>query len=112
MVNQIDIISHTPLHLACISGNYRLVRSLVRAGADIHAKDGNGRTPLDICNEKKNEELIYTLKQTQAGSISFQKFNFFLIFPFLEILFSNQLGVAHHTDGHGSGFNHPFYNFI
>ena len=78
MVNQKDVISHTPLHLACISGNCRLVRSLVRAGADIHIKDGNERTPLDICTEKKNDELIYTLKQTHCGLLSFSHFSFFL----------------------------------
>jgi len=63
-INQRDLVECTPLHLACISGNCSVVRSLVRKGAQISAKDATGRTPLLICIEKKNEELIDTIKQT------------------------------------------------
>jgi ankyrin repeat protein len=66
-INQKDLVECTPLHLACISGNCSVVRALVRKGAQISAKDITGRTPLEICKEKKNEELVDTLKQTTEG---------------------------------------------
>lgn len=38
----------TPLHDAALNGHIRLVKLLVERGADIHAKNRRGKTPLDI----------------------------------------------------------------
>lgn len=41
----------TPLHLAAVGERTELANILLESGADIHAKDTQGRTPLDIANE-------------------------------------------------------------
>jgi hypothetical protein len=38
----------TVLHKACSSRNLHVARKLIEYGADVHAKDQNGRTPLDL----------------------------------------------------------------
>ena len=38
----------TPLHYAAVSGNALLVRALLVGGADVNARDDNGRTPLHL----------------------------------------------------------------
>lgn len=41
----------TPLHIEADAGNLHHVQALVKSGANIHAKDNNGQTPLDLaCN--------------------------------------------------------------
>ena len=48
---------HTPLHLACL-GAEEIVRMLLAAGGDPKAKDGYGRTPLDLAVEV-SEDIVY-----------------------------------------------------
>jgi len=38
----------TPLHLAVVNSNYRIVKKLLLRGADRSIKDCSDRTPLDI----------------------------------------------------------------
>jgi ankyrin repeat protein len=42
----------TPLHYAARLGREKVLRVLVAAGADIHATDAKGRTPLDLARKK------------------------------------------------------------
>ena len=41
----------TPLHIACIRGNFGVVQALLMAGADFDAKDIDGNTPAHFCAE-------------------------------------------------------------
>jgi ankyrin repeat protein len=47
MVNACSIQDQTPLHLALEEGNPGLALELVRLGADVNARDGEGYSPLD-----------------------------------------------------------------
>ncbi|KAH3739692.1 hypothetical protein DPMN_046349 [Dreissena polymorpha] len=51
----------TPLHLAVITDQPRVVRSLVSAGSDKDARDKNGDTPLHICCRKGYVDCIIAL---------------------------------------------------
>ncbi|KAF4568281.1 palmitoyltransferase akr1 [Pleurotus pulmonarius] len=44
----------TPLHWAVVRGNRPSIRKLIEKGADINAKDGEGRTPRDMAVELKS----------------------------------------------------------
>jgi hypothetical protein len=44
----------SPLHWAVVRGNRACVRALVDAGADVAAKDANGRTPREMAAELKS----------------------------------------------------------
>ena len=57
----------TPLHLACMSGNSSLIRTLVQHGADTTLKDANGWTPMKICEMKKNQDLVDTLIECEKS---------------------------------------------
>ena len=46
LVNQADAYGKTPLHIACMHKQSDVVSSLINAGADVDALDGNARTPL------------------------------------------------------------------
>jgi ankyrin repeat protein len=43
-----------------------IVKELLNAGADVHAKDGRGRTALTIALEKDNKEIVNLLKKYGA----------------------------------------------
>ena len=42
----------TPLHDAAYGGQKEIVELLIAEGADVHAKDHEGRTPLDMVDER------------------------------------------------------------
>lgn len=42
----------TPLHAACYAGRIKVADYLIRHGADVNAKDANGRTPLMFARSK------------------------------------------------------------
>ena len=48
----------TPLHKAVEEGNLESIRALIEAGADVHAKDEDGQTPL---HQRGNAEAVRVL---------------------------------------------------
>ena len=55
----------TPLHYVAYEGNPSEAKLLIDYGANVHAKSTDGKTPLDVAFDKKNEDLINFLKQYQ-----------------------------------------------
>ena len=53
----------SPLHFAASKGHVRVVEALLDAGADAQARDGNGRTPLEIAADKGLSDVIPLLRQ-------------------------------------------------
>jgi hypothetical protein len=47
-LNQPDILGNTPLMVATLGGHLPIARALIEAGCDIHAKNSQGITALDI----------------------------------------------------------------
>jgi ankyrin repeat protein len=43
------------MHLVVESGRFRLARRLVEAGADVTARDENGKTPLEVADSEDPE---------------------------------------------------------
>ena len=60
-------LSH--LHQLCLSKvpNLKLAEMLIKCGCCINAMEGNGRTPLMIAAQKKNEELVDLLLKYNAS---------------------------------------------
>ena len=48
---------YTPLHLAR-RGHKEIVELLIAAGADVNAKGDDGRTPLDMADDKETADLL------------------------------------------------------
>ena len=56
----------TPLHEACLSGNIKIVKTLLEYGASVHSKDYEGDTPLHMACGSGNLEVVQTLLQHNA----------------------------------------------
>ena len=52
----------TPLQHAIAAGDHDIVRNLLKYGADIHSRDKNGKTSLDIAKEKGQFAIFETLQ--------------------------------------------------
>lgn len=70
LLNEQDADGHTALHLAAISGNVKIVRTLLLHGADSKRsvrprQDNKGRTPLDIARESKVENIASMLEDNR-----------------------------------------------
>jgi PBP1b-binding outer membrane lipoprotein LpoB len=48
----------TPLHFAALNGRKVIVELLIVKGADVNAKDDNGRTPLDWASKTDTADLL------------------------------------------------------
>lgn len=67
-IDHVEQNGNTPLHLATQSGNARVVRHLLLRGANPRAtvrpmQDSQGRTPLQLAIELKNENIINLLEE-------------------------------------------------
>ena len=69
LVNEPDNKGNTPLHIAAENKSYRMLKTLIRVGANIRAKNADGKTAWDICeeewpaSEKKVGMLIHLFKK-------------------------------------------------
>lgn len=50
-VNAVDRWEWTPLHESCTRGKLDVAALLIRRGADVNRKNGEGKSPLDLCSE-------------------------------------------------------------
>ncbi|MFP3020595.1 MAG: ankyrin repeat domain-containing protein [Wolbachia sp.] len=62
-----DYNGKTPLYRASLIGHLDVVKYLISKGASINAKDKDGKTPLDIAIDKKLDNVVAYLRQTQLG---------------------------------------------
>lgn len=60
-VNTKDSDESTPLHVAAHSGNSKVVKMLIDAGADVRAVDDEGLTPLHWATETGNLKILKLL---------------------------------------------------
>ena len=52
---------HTPLHLAALYGQPKVMRLLVEAGANVDAYDSEGNTPLLLAAEQRRTDVVMEL---------------------------------------------------
>ena len=52
----------TPLHVACFQGNLRICEMLLKAGADVNARDRERLTPLFHAKDQGHAELVKWLR--------------------------------------------------
>ena len=58
------------LHIAAARGNLPLITYLVDHGGDISAKDGNGKTPVDVASAWGHDEVVeYFLALVSDGGV-------------------------------------------
>ena len=57
----------TPLHTAILNDNHEEVYSLLQKNADIHAKDDDGMTCLELALKKKNDIIIKMFDNSLKG---------------------------------------------
>ena len=61
-----EITQYVGLHAAAARGDAAEIKRLVAGGADVNARDGNGRTPLHVATFLKNRDAITALVRAGA----------------------------------------------
>lgn len=70
-VNVTDRHLRSALHIACAEGRENVVSLLLDAGADVHAKDALGNTPLNDAVQHKRDEVSRILREVREAARSF-----------------------------------------
>ena len=55
--------SYTPLHYACLGGNFAVVEHLVKENADILALNDNNDTPLRLARNRRHNHIVKFLEE-------------------------------------------------
>jgi ankyrin repeat protein len=84
-LNAKDVNGQTPLHLACYAGDFKVVKLLVKHGADKSARDRKNLRPLDLCSNKMVMKHLSSLPEVvsqkdEAGMKDFVNSGFDLNF--------------------------------
>eukprot|EP01133_Synstelium_polycarpum_P015502 gene15502-18413_t len=66
LLNTLDSNKMSPLHMACAYGNTKLALDLIKLGANVNAIGTGGVTPLHICVDSENLEIIKALADKGA----------------------------------------------
>ena len=61
LLNAGDENGYTPIHAAASYGHRELISILIERGADVHARDTDGDTPLHHCDDKSTAEYLISL---------------------------------------------------
>ncbi|MFN8606982.1 MAG: ankyrin repeat domain-containing protein [Vulcanimicrobiota bacterium] len=71
-LRDLDLRRFTALHAACRGGHWPVVELLLKAGADVHAREGAGRDALEVATPEVREQMIrlgITSRRTPAQSL-------------------------------------------
>ena len=97
-ISRADRDGNTPLHLAVLKGNVKIVRLLLDAGALPDAKNGKGQSPLDISYSSKSpsgkDSEIESLLRNKGATPPFRFKKLHLSYPNIVILLSALCAMA------------------
>lgn len=65
--DQANAANWSPLHFAASRGHVDVVEALLGAGADAEARDGNGRTALDVASHNRKSDVVALLRDRSAS---------------------------------------------
>ena len=59
------------MHSACEEGYVNVIQSLLSQGADVTITNNEGNTPLDVCHDKKKNEVsrLFTEYNPKRGEV-------------------------------------------
>lgn len=74
LLNQPDCLGRTPVHYAVLLKKFKVLSLLIEHGADFHARDVNGQTPLHFAAQKLSSEIYLFLKFKGASGLEEDNF--------------------------------------
>jgi len=90
-------------------GRLDIVKLLVERGADVNAKNGDGKTPLDLAREKKYWDIVYFLEKAAKGAVEVSEMPNKAVVELLEEIGSkNKLEIARAEGQTGEGKICPY----